>query len=91
MDGRCRRVAESLDIETDREDANGLCRVLEEEIVPSYTIATCMAFPVWVDRMRNALRVAATASPRTAWCKGTPSATTRPRCEGRTSMTIPLA
>jgi starch phosphorylase len=55
------RAAESLSIEeTDREDANALYRVLEEEIVPTYYDRDARGIPpAWVDRMRNALRVAA--------------------------------
>jgi starch phosphorylase len=55
------RPAESLDIgETDREDAEALYRVLEQEIVPTYYDRDARGVPLaWVERMRNALRVAA--------------------------------
>jgi starch phosphorylase len=55
------RVAESLDIEeTDREDAAALYQVLEQEIVPMYYDRNVQGVPLaWVERMRNALRVAA--------------------------------
>jgi starch phosphorylase len=54
-------VPESLDIEeTDRQDAAALYRVLEQEIVPSYYDRDARGVPMsWVERMRNALRVAA--------------------------------
>ena len=55
------RVPESLDIEeTDREDAAALYQVLEQEIVPTYYDRNVQGVPLaWVERMRNALRVAA--------------------------------
>ena len=55
------RVPESLDIEeTDREDAAALYKVLEQEIVPAYYDRDARGVPLaWVERMRNALRVAA--------------------------------
>jgi starch phosphorylase len=54
-------VPESLDIEeTDRQDAAALYRVLEQEIVPSYYDRDAKGVPLaWVERMRNAIRVAA--------------------------------
>ena len=55
------RVPQTLDIEeTDREDAAALYKVLEQEIVPSYYDRDVRGVPMaWVERMRNALRVAA--------------------------------
>ena len=52
---------DSLDIEeTDRQDAAALYRVLEQEIVPTYYDRDVRGVPLaWVERMRNALRVAA--------------------------------
>jgi len=54
------RLPEDLDrAETDREDATALYRLLEEEIVPSYYDHDARGVPLaWVERMRNALRVA---------------------------------
>ncbi len=55
------RAPESLDIaETDTRDASSLYDLLEQEIVPSYYDRDAAGVPVaWVERMRNALRVAA--------------------------------
>ena len=55
------RVPESLDIEaTDRQDAAALYQLLEQEIVPMYYDRGIRGVPrAWVERMRNALRVAA--------------------------------
>jgi starch phosphorylase len=46
---------------TDEHDAEHLYRLLEEEIVPLYYTRDARGVPLgWVDKMRNAMRVAAT-------------------------------
>ncbi|HEX9895468.1 MAG TPA: hypothetical protein VGA78_16175, partial [Gemmatimonadales bacterium] len=46
--------------EADARDAESLYRLLEEEVVPLYYERDARGIPIgWVDRMRNALRVAA--------------------------------
>ena len=54
------RAPENLSAEeTDAHDAEGLYRLLEDEIVPLFYDRDARGIPVgWVDRMRNALRVA---------------------------------